>query len=297
MTVTVGFVGLGNMGLPMACNLAAAGFKIRGFDVVASARDALSKIEGAEAVHELRDVAVGAAVVITMLPDSPQVLAVLSGPDGLIAYSEPGTLLVDMSTISPQVAKQVAADAESHGLSMLDAPVSGGVIGAEKGTLSIMVGGADADLVKARPILEAMGGNIVHCGPTSMGQTFKLCNQICCAGNILALSEAFALCRSQGGDLSKLRDAMSGGSAGSWMLNNVGPQMISGNDKGGFTIDLQLKDLRLVLETAMASHVALPGTALAAQLYQSELAHGGSRNANYALHRVIDRLANQPVTG
>ena len=296
MTTTVGFVGLGNMGLPMARNLAAAGFKVRGFDLTPAARDALAAIAGAEAAASLTDAAKGASIVVTMLPDNPQVLAALSGPDGLIAHAAPGTLLVDMSTISPQVAKQVAAEAEGRGLRMLDAPVSGGVIGAEKGTLSIMVGGSEADLAKARPILDVMGGNIVHCGPTGMGQTFKLCNQICCAGNILALSEAFALCRSQGGDLAKLRDAMAGGSAGSWMLNNVGPQMISGNDKGGFTIDLQLKDLRLVLETAMAANVAVPGAALAAQLYQSERAHGGGKNANYALHRVIDRLANQPVT-
>lgn len=295
MTSTIGFVGLGNMGLPMARNLAAAGFKVRGYDMVAESRDALAQVAGAEAAAGLKDAAATAGIIVTMLPDNPQVLAVLSGPDGLIAHAAPGTLLVDMSTISPQVAKQVAAEAEARGLRMLDAPVSGGVIGAEKGTLSIMVGGAEADLQRARPILDVMGGNVIHCGPAGMGQTFKLCNQICCAGNIMALSEAFALCRSQGGDLAKLRDAMSGGSAGSWMLNNVGPQMISGNPKGSFTVDLQLKDLRLVLETAMAGNVAVPGTAIAAQLYQSERAHGGSGNANYALHRVIDRLANQPV--
>jgi len=198
-----------------------------------------------------------------------------------------------MSSISPGVARDVHAGLADRGIAFVDAPVSGGTVGAESGTLTIMAGG-DADaFARAKPVLEGMGTTIVHAGGPGMGQVFKLCNQIIVVGNLTAIAEALTLCRAGGGDMERLLEALGGGAAGSWMLQNLAPRMVAGEDDVGFPIDLQLKDLRLVGEAAHAMGVPLPSTSLITALYLSARAHGEGGNGNQAIRKVYDRLADQ----
>jgi 3-hydroxyisobutyrate dehydrogenase len=202
-----------------------------------------------------------------------------------------GTLVIDMSTISPQATVALAARINAKGGSMLDAPVSGGSEGAAKGTLSIMVGGSDVDFARALPVFQAMGKNIVHVGAQGAGQTVKLVNQILVVGNALAMSEALLFAQAGGVDVTKALAAVSGGAAGSWMLSNRGPQILNRDWRPGFTIDLQQKDLRLVLDAADDVGVPLPGTALIFQLYRT-LQHAGlGHEGNHALVKALEQLA------
>jgi 2-hydroxy-3-oxopropionate reductase len=232
-------------------------------------------------------------VVITMLPDTPQVEEVVLGPGGLLQNPPAGRLLVDMSTIAPTATRRMAAQLAQAGIAMLDAPVSGGPTGAKAAKLSIMVGGSEDAVARARPVLEAMGTTIIHVGESGAGQTVKACNQLICAMNLQAICEAFALGRAAGLDLEKLREVLLGGAASSWMLQNLGPLMLAKDASAGFRIDLKLKDLRLAGELAFELGVPLPGTALATSLYLEARAHGEGGNGNQALFRVYDRLSNQ----
>lgn len=290
--VSVGFIGLGTMGREMALNLLKAGCSVRTFDVRAEAVDDFVRhgaIAGASPADAVRD----ADVAISMLPDTPDVEAIVHGPNGLLAAPPRGRLLVDKSTIAPVAARRLHADLASKGVAFLDAPVSGGPVGATNGTLSIMVGG-DADaFARAKPVLRAMGTTITHVGAPGAGQTVKLCNQLVCAINIQAVCEALTLGRASGVDLPQLREVLLGGSAASWMLDKLGPAMIAGDAGAGFRIDLMLKDLRLVGEHAQALSVPLPGTALVTSQYVAARAHGEGGNGNQALFRVYDRMANQ----
>lgn len=288
----VGFIGLGTMGREMVLNLLKAGHAVRVFDLRREALDELVGHGGTVATGP-GDAASDADVAITMLPDTPHVEATIYGDGGLLAAPPPGRLVVDMSTISPVAVRRMHADLAALGVAFLDAPVSGGPIGAKNAALSIMVGG-DADaFARAEPIFRAMGQTITHVGAPGAGQTVKLCNQLVCGINIQAICEAIALGRASGVDLDQLRQVLLGGSAASWMLDKLGPAMIAGDAGAGFRIDLMFKDLRLVQEHAQALSVPLPGTALVTGQYLEALAHGESQNGNQALFRVYDRMTNQ----
>ena len=234
-----------------------------------------------------------ADIVISMLPDTPQVEEVVYGKDGLLASPPRGRLLVDMSTISPVAVRRIHADLKGSGVDFLDAPVSGGPVGAKNAALSIMVGGDAEAFHRAEPFFRAIGTTITHVGEAGAGQAVKLCNQLVCGINLQAICEAIALGRASGVDLDQLRNVLLGGSAASWMLDKLGPAMIAGDVAAGFRIDLMLKDLRLVQEQALSLNVPLPGTALVTSQYVEARAHGEGTNGNQALFRVYDRMTNQ----
>jgi 2-hydroxy-3-oxopropionate reductase len=277
------------MGLPMISNLARAGVDLRAWDVRAAATAALAK-EGIAVAATLDEAVAGRSLVITMLPDTPQVREVVGALRGILPR---GSLIVDMSTISAAAVVAMESELRTQGIDLVDAPVSGGVKGATEGTLSIMVGGAPAAVARARPLLACLGTRVVEAGAISMGQVFKMCNQLMVASHIQAMCEAFALGRAHGVDLASLREVLLGGAAGSWMLQNLGPQVLAKEDGAGFRIDLMLKDLRLAGEAAFEKGVPLPGLALATALYLEARAHGEGANGNQALFRSFDRLTNQ----
>jgi 2-hydroxy-3-oxopropionate reductase len=293
---TVGFIGLGTMGREMAANLLRAGHAVRAHDVVPAAVDALAA-QGAIPAASVAEAAESADIVVTMLPDTPQVEEVVYGPGGLLASPPRGRLVVDMSTISPQAVRRMHADAAAAGIDLLDAPVSGGPQGARAATLTIMAGGTRAAFDRALPVLRGMGTTITHVGDSGAGQTVKLCNQLICGINLQAICEALALGRACGVDLEQMREVLLGGSAASWMLDRLGPAMISGDAGAGFRIDLMLKDLRLVQELAYGQAVPLPATALVTNQYLDARAHGEGGNGNQALFRVYDRMSGQTPNG
>ncbi|KLK92452.1 6-phosphogluconate dehydrogenase [Microvirga vignae] len=291
---TVGFAGLGTMGREMALNLLKAGYAVRAYDVRKEAVDDLL-LHGVTGFESLADAARDADVVISMLPDTPQVEEIVYGEGGLLTSPPRGRLFIDMSTISPVAVRRMHADLKAAGVSFLDAPVSGGPVGAKNASLSIMVGGDRDAFLCAEPYFRAMGTTITHVGEAGAGQTVKLCNQLVCAINLQAICEALALGRASGVDLDQLRNVLLGGSAASWMLDKLGPAMIAGDASAGFRIDLMLKDLRLVQEQALSLSVPLPGTALVTSQYVEARAHGEGMNGNQALFRVYDRMTNQTV--
>jgi 2-hydroxy-3-oxopropionate reductase len=292
---TVGFVGLGTMGREMALNLLKAGFAVCAYDVRKEAIDDLVA-QGATGAQSPADAARDADIVISMLPDTPQVEEIVYGEGGLLSALPRGRLLVDMSTISPVAVRRMHADLKAAGVAFLDAPVSGGPVGAKNASLSIMAGGDKDAFLRAEPYFRAMGTTITHVGEAGAGQTVKLCNQLVCAINLQAICEALALGRASGVDLDQLRNVLLGGSAASWMLDKLGPAMIAGDASPGFRIDLMLKDLRLVQEQALSLSVPLPGTALVTSQYVEARAHGEGTNGNQALFRVYDRMTNQAAT-
>ncbi len=287
---TVGFVGFGVMGVPMVENLLKAGFTVIGHDVKA---DNVKRVPGVEAAGSVAEVAKRCDRVVTMLPDSPQVMEVMLGEAGLIANLPRGAIVADMSTISPKVSRSLHAAAAKLGVGTLDAPVSGGRKGAAEGTLSIMAGGSQADFDAFLPIFQAMGKTILLTGPAGSGQTVKLCNQVMVAINIQAVCEAFSLAKAEGMDLAMVRKVLMGGAANSWMLENLAPQMLKGDASAGFRISLQLKDLRLALETAMQDNVPMPAASLATNMYLEAGAHGELDNGNQAMYRAYERLINR----
>ncbi|WGD49027.1 NAD(P)-dependent oxidoreductase [Bradyrhizobium sp. CB1650] len=292
---SIGFIGIGTMGREMVRNLLKAGHAVRAFDLDEAAVTDVMR-EGAARAQNPADAARGADIVVTMLPDTPHVEATIYGKDGLLKSPPPGKLIVDMSTISPVAVRRIHADLKQIGVSFIDAPVSGGPLGAKNAALSIMAGGDDDAFAQAELFFRAMGTTITHVGASGAGQTVKLCNQLICGINIQAICEALALGRASGVDLNLLRRVLLGGSAASWMLDKLGPAMIEGDVAAGFRIDLMLKDLRLVQEHAQALNVPLPGTALVTSQYVDARAHGEGTNGNQALFRVYDRMTNQ-VTG
>ena len=289
---SVGFIGIGTMGREMAINLARAGHRVTAYDVRAGAAQELASA-GIRAAATIAEAAAGADVVITMLPDTPDVEAVVYGDGGLLANPPPGKLVVDMSTIAPGAVRRMHADLARAGVAFIDAPVSGGPIGAKNAALSIMAGGDAAAFEKAKPFFAGMGTTITHVGESGAGQTVKLCNQLICGINIQAICEALALGRAAGVDLQQLRKVLLGGSAASWMLDKLGSQMIEGDASAGFRIDLMLKDLRLVAQQAQENNVPLPATALVTTQYLDARAHGEGSNGNQALFRVYDRMSGQ----
>ena len=271
---TIGFIGLGNMGAPMAANLLKAQHKVTGYDVVAAPMSSL-ELQGGKAAASAAEAAAAGDVIITMLPAGPQVRAVYLGPDGIIARARPGALLIDCSTIDVETARLVTAAAKEAGLAMLDAPVSGGVIGAEAGTLTFMVGGDAADFARAEPILKAMGKTIVHAGPSGSGQTAKICNNMILAASMIAVCEGFALAEKLGLPAQTLFDICRTSTSQCWAMTGYcpvpGPVPAAPSNRGyaaGFTAANMLKDLRLAQQAAGATAAATPLGAAAANLYQ-----------------------------
>lgn len=288
----VGFIGIGTMGREMAINLAKAGHRVSAFDVRREAAQALAPF-GIRAAASIAEASRGADAVITMLPDTPDVEAVVYGDGGLLAQPPEGRLVIDMSTIAPGAVRRMHADFARAGVAFIDAPVSGGPLGAKNATLSIMAGGDAAAFARAQRFFAGMGTTVTHVGESGAGQTVKLCNQLICGVNIQAICEALALGRAAGVDLQQLRKVLLGGSAASWMLDKLGPQMIEGDASAGFRIDLMLKDLRLVAQQAQETNVPLPATALVTTQYLDARAHGEGGNGNQALFRVYDRMSGQ----
>lgn len=286
----VGFIGLGIMGGGMARNLLAAGHDLVVYNRTA-ARTAPLAEAGAQVAGSPRELASRCDVVFLCVSDTPDVEQVIFGPDGVVHGARPGTLVVDTSTISPEATRNIAARLAEHGIHFLDAPVSGGSEGAARGTLSIMVGGDAADLERARPYLEAMGRSITHLGPVGSGQLCKLVNQVLVVVNMLGVAEALLLAQAGGLDLNRTIEAVSGGAAGSWMLANRGPQAVARDWRPGFTIDLQQKDLRLVLEAADSYGVPLLGTSTVFHLYRTLQQAGLGHEGNHALVKALERLA------
>lgn len=294
MKETIGFIGLGIMGQGMAQNLLKAGFPLWVWNRTAARMEPLVAA-GALVGSSPAGVAAECEIIITCVSDTPDVEAVVLGPDGVIHGAKPGSLLIDCSTISPQATKQIAGRLAEKGMHMLDAPISGGSEGAANGTLSIMVGGEAAQFERARPVLEAMGRTITHVGGAGAGQTVKLVNQILVVGTMQAVGEALLFAEAGGLDLEKTLAAVSGGAAGSWMLSNRGPQVIVRDFRPGFTIDLQQKDLRLVLEAADQMGIPLPGTGMIFQLYRSLQRLGLGAEGNHALVKALENLSGMAI--
>lgn len=290
MNETVGFIGLGVMGRPMAKHILARGHQVVVHNRSRAAVDELIAA-GASAAASPADVARQATIIITMVPDTPDVERVLSGPDGVLVALQPDAVVIDMSSISPVTTRELAEQVKARGGTMLDAPVSGGEVGAVNATLSIMVGGESAALERVRPILECMGSRIIHVGEESgSGQTCKVCNQIAIGGALAGVSEAFAIAKKAKVDLTKVREALLGGFAASKVLEVHGERLIKGNFAPGFRTRLYQKDLRLANETASASNVALPATAVVTQLVNALMAAGGGDLDYSALGTVLFKL-------
>ena len=293
MAETIGFIGLGVMGKPMAKNLIKAGHRLVVHNRSRAAADEVAK-EGATVANSPAEVARAATIVITMVPDTPDVEHVLTGPEGVLSTLQSGAVVVDMSSISPVATKRLADAVAAKGGSMLDAPVSGGEIGAINASLSIMVGGDPDAFARVRPVLACMGhaDRIVHVGAEpGSGQICKVCNQIAIGGALAGVSEAFAVARKAGVDPALVRQALLGGFAASRVLEVHGERMLTGNYTPGFRTKLYQKDLRIAHETAAAHAVAIPATALVAQLVNALVASGGADLDYSAIGTVIFDLA------
>lgn len=286
----IGFIGLGIMGRGMAANLLKAGFEVCVWNRTASRMTPLVEA-GATAGENPADVAAKSDIIITCVSDTPDVEAVILGENGVIHGAKAGSLVIDMSTISPQVTVEIAQALAEKNVAMLDAPISGGSEGAANGTLSIMVGGDAAQVARAMPAFEAMGKAITHVGDQGAGQKVKLVNQILVVGNMLAVGEALLFAQAGDLDLEKTLEAVVAGAAGSWMLSNRGPQVIKRDWRPGFMIDLQQKDVRLALQAGDDMGVPLMGTSLIFNLYRTLQARGLGAEGNHALVKALEELA------
>lgn len=294
--MAVAYLGLGIMGGGMARNLLAAGHDLVVWNRTPAKAEALTA-SGAIAASHPADAVRSAETVLLCVSDTPDVEDLVHRPDGILTALRPGMIVVDHSTISPSATRRLAAEVAARGATWLDAPVSGGSEGAERGTLSIMVGGDVEALGRVRPLLTAYGTTITHVGPVGAGQTAKLVNQVLVVLTALGISEALLLAEASGLDLDAVLAAVSGGAAGSWMLTNRGPQMAARDWRPGFTIDLQVKDLRLVLEAADELGVPTLGTSLAFDLYRSLQTRGLGGEGNHALVKALEALSGIELGG
>ena len=287
---TIGMVGTGIMGAPMAVNLAKAGYDVIAYNRTPAKAEALVG-DGVRVALSIAEVGAAAPVVITMVPDTPDVLDVVEGPGGLAGSMAAGSVLIDMSTIAPGATRELAARLGERGIAMLDAPVSGGSWGAQQASLSIMAGGEQAVFDRCLPVFGALGKSVTLMGPSGMGQTTKLVNQILVAGTCSAVAEALVFAAAHGADLLKTIEAVGGGAAASWQLANLGPRMVSGDFAPGFMVKLQQKDLRLVLESAQEKHVPLAVTSIARAYYTALEADGLGEEGTQALVKAVERPA------
>jgi 3-hydroxyisobutyrate dehydrogenase-like beta-hydroxyacid dehydrogenase len=291
MDTRIGFIGLGIMGGPMAGRLLEAKYPL----VLHSRTKAKASrliARGARFVDSPADVAKECDVVFICVTDTPDVEAVVRGPEGIASSARRGMIVVDHSTISPTATKQLADELGKLGVQFLDAPVSGGDTGAKNGTLSIMVGGDREALERVDPMLRVMGNTITYCGPSGSGQLTKLVNQILVSVTNLAVCEALVFARKHKLDLEKTVAAVGSGAAGSWQLANLGPRMIAADFRPGFMINLQQKDLRLVLQAAEESNTSLPAASLVHQLFAAAQAAGHGKDGTQALFTVVEKLAS-----
>ena len=287
---SVGFIGLGIMGLPMAGHILKAGYPVTVYNRTRSKTQSL-EAEGAAVAASPREVAANSRMIITMVSDSPDVQEVVAGPEGVLDGIRPGSVVMDMSTISPQVERDLDRQLQEKGCALVDAPVSGGDVGAQNATLAIMAGGDREAFDRAVPIFETMGKTITYCGPVGSGQLTKLCNQILVAVTLMGVSEALIFAGKNGLDQRVMIEAVKGGAAGSWQLSNLAPRVVDRDFAPGFMVDLIQKDLRLVMESAAAAQAALPATSLVNQLFRTSQARGEGLEGTQALVKVLEQLA------
>lgn len=291
---TIGFIGLGIMGKPMSKNLIKAGYSLVVYDLVKSAVEEVVA-KGAKEAPSAAAAAAASDIVITMLPNSPHVKAVVMGEGGVLEGAKPGLILVDMSSIAPLASQEVAKACAEKGVKMIDAPVSGGEPKAIDGTLSIMVGGDKAVFDEVYDMLLVMGASAVLCGDVGAGNTTKLANQIVVALNIAAVSEAFMLAKKAGVDPGKVFDAIKGGLAGSTVMNAKVPMILDNNFKPGFKIDLHIKDLSNVLETGHAVGSPLPLSAQVMEMMQWLHANGAGQDDHSALAKYYAHITGETI--
>jgi 3-hydroxyisobutyrate dehydrogenase len=284
----IGWIGTGIMGAPMARRLIRAGNRVRVFNRSTEKARALAA-DGATVAADAAACAAGAELVFIMVPDTPDVEATIAKIEAVL---KPGQIVIDMSTIAPAAERAISARLKPKGVEYLDAPVSGGDVGARDGTLAIMVGGDAAALARARPLFELMGKRITHMGASGAGQMTKLANQIAVALALEAAAEAIKFASGGGLDASRVLEAIGAGAAGSWQLSNLGPKIIAGDYRPGFFIKLIRKDLRLVAEAARESGLALPGLALMASMFNTAAALGHDLDGTQAVAAALDRLAD-----
>jgi len=290
MTMNIGFIGPGIMGGPMALNLMKGGYKLWGY---ARRPEAMKKLvdAGATACASAAEVGQHADVIFLIVSDTPDVESVIFGENGIAKGARSGSVIVDMSTISPTATKVFAERLAKQGVEMLDAPVSGGEGGAISGTLSIMVGGKTSVFEQVKPLFECMGKNIVHVGDNGAGQVAKSCNQIVVAVTIQAVAEALTFASKNGADAAKVRDALMGGFAGSKVMEVHGKRMLDNDFKPGFKVGLHQKDMRIVMETAHQLGVALPAAALVTQNLNALMGTGDSELDSAAVVKVVKRMS------
>jgi 2-hydroxy-3-oxopropionate reductase len=294
MSRTIAFIGLGIMGSPMAANLVKAGHTVTGYNLTQEPIDKLVAAGGRGAAGIAEAVA-DAEVVITMVPADPHVEQAILGEGGVLENVKPGTLIIDMSSITPQTSIKVAAAAKEKGVRTLDAPVSGGEAGAVEAVLSIMVGGEADDFAEAKPLFDALGSTVIHVGPAGAGQTVKAANQLIVAVNIQVVAEAVVFLENAGVDLPAALDVLAGGLAGSTVLNRKKANMVDRQFALGFRIDLHHKDMGIVTAAARAVEAPLPVGSLVAQLVASARANGDGSLDHSALLRGVERLAGRKV--
>jgi 2-hydroxy-3-oxopropionate reductase len=292
MADAVGFIGLGIMGKPMAENLIEAGHELVAYN---RTREKAEDLDGATVAETPREVAERSDIIITMLPDSPQVEEVLAGEDGVLEGVKEGALIVDMSTISPVVTEELAGEAEERGASMLDAPVSGGDVGAIDGTLSIMVGGSEEDFGRALPLFEVMGKTVTHVGPVGTGQVVKAANQIVVALTIEAVSEALVLGSKAGVSPEKILDVLGGGLAGNKVMEVKREKMLEHSFDPGFRVELHHKDLGIALAAGREYGVNLPVTAVVDQMFETLKMLGRGGQDHSALLTLIEESSGHEI--
>jgi 3-hydroxyisobutyrate dehydrogenase len=284
----IGWIGTGIMGAPMARRLIGGGNRVRVFNRSAEKTRALAA-DGAIVAADAAACAAGAEMVFIMVPDTPDVEATIAKIEAVL---KAGQIVVDMSTVAPAAERAISARLKAKGVEYLDAPVSGGDVGARDGTLAIMVGGDAAAFERVRPLFELMGKRITHMGASGAGQMTKLANQIAVALALEAAAEAIKLAQGGGLDPSRVVEAIGAGAAGSWQLSNLGPKIIAGDYRPGFFVKLIRKDLRLVAEAARESGLALPGLALMTSMFNTAAALGHDLDGTQAVAAALDRLAD-----
>jgi len=290
----IGFVGLGMMGSPMARNLVEAGYSVTVFDLNQETVNA-AKAFGASSVDSAAEAAIQCDIIITMVPDSEHVESVIAGPNGILEGLSAGSVVIDMSTIDPEMGKEMANLIEAKGSNFIDAPVTGGVGGAEAGTLSILVGGNAETFERALPVLNVLGGDVSHMGPVGSGHTTKIANQLIGVATLAGISEAFVLAKKSGLDMQAFFDAVKNGAGRSWALETLGPKILEGDFTPGFMVKHMQKDLRLAGQLAADTGTSLPTSTLIAQLYRSVQADGpdATSQGHQALVQAIEKLSNE----
>ena len=296
MQTRVGYIGLGIMGKPMARHLIEAGYPLTVHNRSRGAVDELAAL-GATPAGSAAEVAAASEVVFTCLPDSPDVDLVVTGPGGVLSGIRPGSVYVDTSTISPEVTKRLAAAIAEKGATMLDAPVSGGQVGAEKATLSFMVGGEAEAFERVKPLFAVMGKTMVHVGPSGAGQITKAANQIVVALTHQAVAEALVLAAKAGVDPAKVVQAISGGAARCWALENRAPRLLKRDFEPGFYASYHLKDLGIALDAAGSVGAVLPATSLVREFFRSLVSTGHGKEDHSAVVKIVEGLSNVVVKG